>query len=65
MYTRGVSLVTGRVNARAVIPAVLDLVTSGSLRPAEVTDVVAGWDDAIAALTDGPNKVVLHRPAQT
>jgi threonine dehydrogenase-like Zn-dependent dehydrogenase len=63
MYTRGVRLVTGRVNARAAIPPALDLVARGRFEPAEVTDAVVDWDDAIAALIDGRRKVVLHRPA--
>ena len=29
MYTRGVRFVTGRVNARAVIPQVLELLAAG------------------------------------
>jgi threonine dehydrogenase-like Zn-dependent dehydrogenase len=62
MYTCGVRLVTGRVNARAVIPAALDLVARGVFSPGDVTDVVADWDDAISALTAAPHKVVLHRP---
>ena len=34
MYTRGVRFVTGRVNARAVIPEILDLIVAGcDLRP--------------------------------
>ena len=45
MYTRGVQFVTGRVNARAVIPHVIDLLASGcDLAP--VVDRVVPWDDA-------------------
>ena len=45
MYTRGVRFVTGRVNARAVIPEVLDLLDAGcDLAP--VVERVADWDDA-------------------
>jgi threonine dehydrogenase-like Zn-dependent dehydrogenase len=62
MYTRGVRLVTGRVNARAAIPPALDLVARGRFKPGEVTDSVVDWDDAIAALAAGPRKVVMHRP---
>ena len=42
MYTRGVRFVTGRVNARAVIPQVLELLADGlDLSPA-VDRVVPG-----------------------
>ncbi|HEV2239987.1 MAG TPA: hypothetical protein VGR98_03010 [Streptosporangiaceae bacterium] len=61
MYVRGVRLVTGRVNARAVIPLALDLVTRGTFDPAPITDLVVEWDNAPAALTDRPQKLVMHR----
>jgi threonine dehydrogenase-like Zn-dependent dehydrogenase len=45
MYTRGVRFVTGRVNARAVIPEILELLTAGcDLTPA--VDRVVPWVDA-------------------
>jgi threonine dehydrogenase-like Zn-dependent dehydrogenase len=45
MYTRGVQFVTGRVNARAVIPEILELLTAtGDLAP--VVDQVVPWDSA-------------------
>jgi threonine dehydrogenase-like Zn-dependent dehydrogenase len=62
MYTRGVTLVTGRVNARATIPPVLDLMANGLFDPSSVTDSVVDWDDACAALVDGPRKLVMNRP---
>lgn len=61
MYVRGVRLVTGRVNARAVIPSALDLVTGKRFDPAPVTDMVVEWDDAAAALTSRQQKLVIHR----
>lgn len=45
MYTRGVQFVTGRVNARTVIPEVLELLAGGCDLAPVVQDVVA-WDDA-------------------
>ena len=44
MYTRGVRFVTGRVNARAVIPAVLELLAGSDLAPA--VERVVPWQDA-------------------
>jgi alcohol dehydrogenase len=59
MYTRGCTLHTSRVHARAEIPRVLELVASGRLDPALVTSRVVGFDDAPDALTDPPTKLVL------
>ena len=61
MYTRGVRLVTGRVNARAVIPEVLELILGGTFEPASVTDAVIGWDDAADALVSEAQKLVIRR----
>jgi alcohol dehydrogenase len=59
MYTRGCTLHTSRVHARAVIPDVLALVQSGGLEPQRVTSAVVGFDDAVEALADPPTKLVL------
>lgn len=59
MYTRGCTLHTSRVHARAVIPGVLELVAAGRLDPALVTSRVAGFDEAEEALADPPTKLVL------
>jgi alcohol dehydrogenase len=61
MYTRGVRFVTGRVNARATLPHVLDLVASGRLRPQAVTSEVVSWDDAPRALASPSMKPVIVR----
>jgi threonine dehydrogenase-like Zn-dependent dehydrogenase len=60
MYSRGLTFRTGRVHARAVLPAVLDLVGSG-FDPSPVTATVAGFDDAVEALTAPVGKTVLTR----
>lgn len=52
MFGRNVTLHIGRSHARAEIPAVLDLVASGAIRPAEVTTNVADLDDAPRALRE-------------
>jgi threonine dehydrogenase-like Zn-dependent dehydrogenase len=45
MYTRGVRFVTGRVNARAAIPEILELLT-GSCDLSPAVERVVRWDDA-------------------
>jgi threonine dehydrogenase-like Zn-dependent dehydrogenase len=59
MYTRGCTLHTGRVHARALIPDVLALISAGRLEPQRVTSAVVGFDDALEALADPPTKLVL------
>lgn len=61
MYTRGVTFRTGRVNARAVIPRVVDLVVEGALRPELVTAATVAWDEADTALADLAAKTVIVR----
>ncbi|GAA5153192.1 alcohol dehydrogenase catalytic domain-containing protein [Pseudonocardia eucalypti] len=61
MYVNQASFVTGLANARAELPAVLDAVTAGRLRPELVTGVVADWSDAPRALLDPTTKVVVRR----
>jgi threonine dehydrogenase-like Zn-dependent dehydrogenase len=60
MYTRGVRFVTGRVNARTVIPKVLELLASGlDLSPA--LDRVVAWEDAPSAWPAMTGKTVFTR----
>jgi threonine dehydrogenase-like Zn-dependent dehydrogenase len=60
MYTRGVQFITGRVNARTVIPRVLELLTAGlDLSPA--VDQVVPWDDAPSAWPAMTGKTVFTR----
>jgi alcohol dehydrogenase len=58
MYTRGVTLHTGRVMARTVIEPVLELVASGRLEPSLVTDRVLGFAQAGPALLEPHDKLV-------
>ena len=60
MYTRGVKFVTGRVNARSVIPDVLDLLGSGC-DVAPVVDQVVAWGDAPAVWPAMTGKTVFTR----
>ncbi|MGH3597474.1 MAG: zinc-dependent alcohol dehydrogenase [Mycobacterium sp.] len=60
MYTRGVRFVTGRVNARTVIPQVLELLADGlDLSPA--VDRVVAWEDAPSAWPTMTGKTVFTR----
>jgi threonine dehydrogenase-like Zn-dependent dehydrogenase len=61
MYTRGLRFVTGRVNARAAIPEVLELITAHcDLAPA--VDRVVAWEDAPHAWPAMTGKTVFTRP---
>jgi threonine dehydrogenase-like Zn-dependent dehydrogenase len=60
MYTRGVRFVTGRVNARAVIPEVVEVLESGcDLAPA--VDRVVPWDEAPGVWPTMTGKTVFTR----
>ena len=60
MYTRGLRFVTGRVNARAVIPEILELITAHcDLAPA--VDRVVAWEDAPRAWPTMTGKTVFTR----
>jgi alcohol dehydrogenase len=61
LYTRGVDLHIGRAMARPVIPAILDLVAAGRLRPQLVTSAIVPWDDAPDALLESATKLVFSR----
>ena len=59
LYTRGVHLHIGRAMARPDIPAILDLVAAGRLRPQLVTSATVAWDDAPEALLEPATKLVI------
>jgi alcohol dehydrogenase len=61
MYTRGITFRTGRVNARAVVPEVIELVQSGRLHPELVTAGTVAWDEAATALAGLEAKTVVLR----
>jgi threonine dehydrogenase-like Zn-dependent dehydrogenase len=62
MYTRGVRFVTGRVNARAVIPDILESLSAGcDLAPA--VERVVPWEDADAVWPTMTGKTVFSRIA--
>ena len=60
MYTRGVRFVTGRVNARTVIPDIIELVSAGcDLGP--VVERVVPWEDADSVWPTMTGKTVFRR----
>ena len=61
LYTRGVPLHIGRAMARPAIPAILDLVAAGRLRPQVVTSATVAWDEAPQALLEPATKLVVQR----
>jgi threonine dehydrogenase-like Zn-dependent dehydrogenase len=61
IYTRGVHLHIGIGMARPAIPAILDLVAAGRLRPQLVTSATAAWEDAPQALLEPTTKLVISR----
>jgi alcohol dehydrogenase len=61
MYGRGVRFHTGRANARADMPAVLELIAAGRIRPDEVNTETVAWADAAKALTEPSMKPVIVR----
>jgi alcohol dehydrogenase len=64
MYGRNVTLTIARAHARAVIPEVLALMTSGRMEPERVTTTVAPIDDAPQVLAEhlraGSTKTILR-----
>jgi threonine dehydrogenase-like Zn-dependent dehydrogenase len=60
MYTRGVRFVTGRVNARAVIPEILELL-GAACDLSHAVERVVPWDDAPSAWPTMTGKTVFMR----
>ena len=61
MYTTGVTLRASRVQARATIPEVLDLIVAGTLDPNAIEPTVASWAEAATAIADPPTKLLISR----
>jgi threonine dehydrogenase-like Zn-dependent dehydrogenase len=61
MYLKGVTYDIGRVHARAVAPAVLDLVAAGRLDPLALDHQVLNFDDAPETMTSPDIKIVYIR----
>lgn len=61
LYLKGAHLHTGRVHARALAPAVVDLVASGAVDPMQVTaGEVRPWEDALHLLAAGTKPVFVR-----
>jgi alcohol dehydrogenase len=61
MYTRGVRFLIGRVNARPLIPAILDVVRAGTLHPELLNSSIVPWDRADEAILADELKPVFVR----
>lgn len=61
MYSQGLTLRNGVTNARPAIPAILELVRTGRLKPGLITTTRASWQDAAQAFTENSTKVVVTR----
>lgn len=61
MYINNSRFETGFANVRDYLPAVLEAVRAGRLRPELVTTLIASWEDAPRALLERTTKVVIMR----
>jgi alcohol dehydrogenase len=61
MYSQGLTLRNGVSNARPAIPAILELVRGGRLKPELITTTRADWRDAAQAFAENSTKVVVTR----
>ena len=61
MYMKGITLSTGRVNSRTVLPDVLELIQSRRILPELVTTEEARWDEAAEALLNYTTKLIISR----
>ena len=60
MYSRGITFITGRPNAVADLPAVIDLISTKEIDP-DIITTYAGWDDAPDLIFGSYTKLVLTR----
>ena len=61
MYVNGIQLNVGRAMARADLPAVLEHVAAGRLRPERITSRVVPWEAAAEAVLEFETKLVVTR----
>ncbi len=61
MYTKGITLLTSRVNSRAEIPDVLDHIACGHMHPEKITNKIVNFSDAAEAMGEkGPKTVFVN-----
>jgi alcohol dehydrogenase len=65
MYLTGVCFHAGKSNARPVMPAMLDLLSTGRVQPGLVTTEVLSWEEMPQALSDPSMKPVFVRDPVT
>lgn len=58
MYSKGITFITGRVQARTDLPAVLDHCAAGHFHPERVTSRVVPFTQAAEAMTDSGPKIL-------
>jgi alcohol dehydrogenase len=61
MYSKGISLHTGRVHARVWLPEVAEAIAQGKLHPERITTRRANWREATDAMAEPAAKLVLDR----
>lgn len=61
LYRRGIHFITGRVDVRRDLPAMLDAVAKHGLDLTTVATTVVPWNDAAAAWTEPATKLVVKR----
>jgi alcohol dehydrogenase len=65
MYSHSLTLKNGVASARPSIPAILELVKSGRLKPQLITTTTADWEEAPQAFKENATKVVVTRNGLT
>lgn len=63
MYSKGITFITGRVQARADLPAVIDHCAAGCFLPEHVTSRVVPFSQAAEAMSDSGPKIVFTNDA--
>ncbi|MDZ4868294.1 MAG: alcohol dehydrogenase catalytic domain-containing protein [Alphaproteobacteria bacterium] len=58
MYSKGITFITGRVHARAELPAMIDCCATGHFHPEHVTSRVVPFSQSAEAMTDSGPKLV-------
>ena len=61
MYTKGITLHTGRCHARAVLPEVVAAIAAGRLHPDRIVPRRVPWQNAAAAMAEPAVKLVIER----